>query len=493
MKNSKAMDQEKNDMFKEQYCNLVIQNIYSGLVEGLSNFSQQSRVALIYARHKSDPLCIHDPQKLLKGHEPRLKEVYFDNEMIWRENLDKTIESQPDGYFITSDNLQLAGTISFGGSSGSFFYQMWFTDNHPNMCSIYPTERWLEHAGWLMSQDFLVENISMGRSEHVLQNYALHAIEDHIVDVRNRLLGMDAKMLIKPILDTILKLSKTKEEGYWPRGRLVFVDSEFLNNLHFLAKIQRLERPFTSNMKHVRKLMLAVEYSDRILVSDGNTIIGISDSPVPNYAVSVFFNGDYGFVEIAGQPICSFFDGAFHSTNRQAKLVELEEQLLDCNLAPSISTELFQVVSKLVHTAQNKRHGSTLVLNLADEPINLAGHILDPPLDLRGEEYFNLAASLIKIDGALHIMSNCDLVGFGCLLDGKSIAGENMARGARYNSALRFTDEHQDVIVVVVSSDRPVSIIFCGAELNSHCEWQPIQGYLYKPEILKQYLYLEDI
>ncbi len=479
----------RENMLKEKYCNLAIQNIYTGLVEGLSNFSQQSRVALIYARRYSDPLRIYDPQQLLKGHEIRLKELYFDNNG-WRETLACAIESQPNDHFITIDNLQLSGTISFGGSSRSFFYQMWFTDHHPNMCSIYPTERWLEHAGWLLSQDFSMDNISIWSSGHVMENYALHAIEDHIIDARNRLLGIDARMMIQPILDIILKISKTKEEGYWPRGRLVFVDPEFLNNLHFLARIKRFERPFTSNIKHVRKLMLSVEYSDRILVSDGNTIIGISDSPVPDYAVSAFFNGDYGFVEIAGEPICSFFDGSFHSTTRRAKLVELEELLFDFKLDPSTSTELFLLVAKLVHIAQNRRHGATIVLNLTDKPVPLSGHILDPPLDLRKEDYFNLASSLIKIDGALHVMSTCDLIGFGCLLDGKSIPAENIGRGARYNSALRFTAEHENVIVVVVSSDRPVSIIYHGIELNAHCVWNLMSGYLYQDVTLKEHLKL---
>ncbi|MBF0388923.1 MAG: DNA integrity scanning protein DisA nucleotide-binding domain protein [Desulfamplus sp.] len=476
-------------MFNDRFCNLAIKNIYKGLVDGLSHFSQQSRVALIYARDPSDPLSIYDPQQLLKGHELRLKQLYFDDNR-WHKTLLQSIEHQPEGHFITAENLQLAGIISFGGSSRSFFYQMWFTEHHPNMCSIHPTERWLEYAGWLMSQNFEMENIAMWSSGHALQNYATHAVEDHIVDIRNKILGIDAKMFIKPILDMILKLSKTKEEGYWPRGRLVFVDSEFLNGLNFLAKIKRFERPFTSNIKHVRKLMLAVEFSNRILVSDGNTIIGISDSPVPDYAVAAFFNGDYGFVEITGKPICSFFDGAFHSTSRKSKLVELESLLLDCKLDPSIATELFLVVSKLVHTAQNKRHGATLVLNLALEPAELSGHILDPPLDLKKDENFNLASSLIKIDGALHIMSNCELMGFGCLLDGKSILSENIGRGARYNSALRFTAEHEDVIVVVVSSDRPVSIIYHGIELNAHCVWDLMPGYLYEPKELKQHLNL---
>ncbi|SLM30851.1 conserved hypothetical protein [Desulfamplus magnetovallimortis] len=474
-------------MINTKYCNLLIHNIYNGLVEGLSHFSQNSRAALIYACNPEDELRIYDPQKLLKGHELKLKEIYIDDES-WRAQLVQKLKNQPHDHYVTFNNLQLAGLISFGGSSRTFFYQMWFTDHHPDMCSIYPTERWLEHAGWLTAQDFSVENIAMGTSGHVLQNHAVHAITDHIVDVRNEILGLDTKMLIHPILDTVLKLSKTKEEGYWPRGRLVFVDPEYLDRIDFVAKIQRHERPMTSNIKHVRKLLLAVEYSNRKLVSDGNTIIGVSNSPVPDYAISALFKGDHGFIEIRGAPICSFFDGNFHSTIRRAKLVELEELLLDTKLSHDQAMELFQVVAELVHTAERRRHGCTLVLDLNETPVTLSGHILEPVLDLKEPELLNLASSLIKIDGALHIMSSVALRGFGCLLDGKTIRGENRARGARYNSALRFTAEHDQVIVVVVSSDRPVSIIQHGIELNAHCEWTPLPGYLYQPESLKTYL-----
>ena len=470
-----------------KYCNLLLHNIYNGLVEGLSHFSQSSRAALIYACTPDDELKVYDPMQLLKGHDLKLNELYLEDE-VWRRDLIRRLAMQPNGHYLTLENLQLAGLISYGGASQSFFYQMWFTDHHPDMCSIYPTERWLEHAGWLMAQDFSLDSIAMGTSGHVLQNHAIHAITDHIVDVRNTLLGMDTKMLIHPILDTILKLSKTKEEGYWPRGRLIFVDPEFLHELRFVAKIQKHERPITSNIKHVRKLLLAVENSDRKLVSDGNTIIGFANSSTPDYAIAGAFMGDYGFVEIQGEPVCSFFDGNYHSTTRRAKLFELEELLLDTHLDPEHAMALFRVLAELVHTAEVRRHGCTLVLDFNDAPVRLSGHVLEPTLDLKNEEFLDLATSLIKIDGALHIMSTISLRGFGCLLDGKTIPGENRARGARYNSALRFTAEHDNVIVVVVSSDRPVSIIQHGIELNAHCEWSPLPGNPYQPEILEEYL-----
>ena len=478
----------KSTMHNDMYQNLCIFNIFNGLVEGLSHFSQASRAALIYARTPEDPLRIYDPQQLLKGHELKLRELYLDGNN-WRESLLTEISNQPRGHFLPAPNLHLAGLISFGGSAHSFFYQMWFTDHHPDMCSIYPTERWLEHAGWLMAQDFSSESISMGTSGHVLQNHTIHAITDHIVDVRNQLLGLDTRMLVHPILDTILKLSKTREEGSWPRGTLIFVDPELVEGLHFIAKIQRHERPVMSNVKHIRKLLLAVEYSNRKLVSDGNTIIGISDSDIPASAITAKFRGEHGFLSLNGKDLCSFYDGAFHSSTRKAKLVELEELLLDTALSTETSTALFKVITHLVHSAESNRHGCTLVVDLNQTPVKVSGHILEPSLDLRELKNLDLATSLLKIDGALHIMSTISLRGFGCLLDGKSIEGENMARGARYNSALRFTARHQNVIVVVVSSDRPVSIIHHGIELNAYCEWTPLSGgFPSEPQTLTAYI-----
>ena len=126
-------------MSKESVQNQCIFHVFDGLREGLSHFSPPSRVALIYAVHPDDPIRIYDPQLLLHGHEPKLKELYQDTD-IWRNtefdsNRMKKFEVHHEG------NLQLAGLVSFGGRSRAIAYQMWFTEHHPDMCSTGPTER----------------------------------------------------------------------------------------------------------------------------------------------------------------------------------------------------------------------------------------------------------------------------------------------------------------------------------------------------------------
>ncbi len=475
-------------MNERSYKKLCVANILNGVTDGLYKYSRSSRVALVFAATPESPIQVFDSQDLLRGHESKLEEVFLSHENQWREQIATLISSQPRGYLIPDDDLALSGLISFAGSSSDFFYQIWFTEHHPDMCSIRPTEKWLEQAATLLAHDYNTPNAPINSSDYVLKNYALQAIADYLVDERNSHLGFDTKIQIPAVLNHILNISKTREEGAWARGLLFFTDPRTIETIDFLTKIQRHERPLVSNVKHIRKLLVAVENSDRKLVSDGNTIIGITDSQIPDYAISADFKGDYGFLRMGNKKIASFFDGSFHSTTREAKMVELEELLLDTDLGPEASGVLFNVVSGLVHNAGHARHGCTLVIDLNTSPLELSGHVLDPPLSLLEPKNFNLACSLMKIDGAVHLTADTRIHGFASLLDGKTISWENMARGARYNSALRFSAATRRIIVVVVSADRPVSIIYNGIEVNAFNRWRPV--YQYTPDFipLKQHL-----
>jgi hypothetical protein len=146
------------------------------------------------------------------------------------------------------------------------------------------------------------------------------------------------------------------------------------------------------------------------------------------------------------------------------------------------------VTGEIVRDAGERKHGCTLVLDLNDSPVSISGQQLAHPLDLQRTDALDFAKSASKVDGALHIGSDGRLYGFACLLDGRSVPGENRARGARFNSALRFTAEHKDVIVVVMSVDRPVSVIQEGVELTAQCEWRPFTSLARQPPTLSEWI-----
>jgi hypothetical protein len=451
------------------FVNRCIRETLSGLRDGLTSFSAVSRSAIIFSLEKDDELYICDPQNLLRGYKPKLKAIYIDSD-DWCHPIGTSVPSRSYNHIEPQTNLQLDGLISNGGSSSPVYYQMWFTEHHPNICSLGPTECWLEHAVLRFSHDIANDSsLYTGISGSFLREYATHAVHDHIVDKAGLILGLDVQILIYPMLEAVLGISKTNEEGKRPFGALTFIEPRFMNDIDFLARFESYEQPLLTNFKHVRKLLQAVEHSNRRLISDGKKIIGITENSIGHFHITADFQGKLGFFFAGDEVICSFQDGSYSSDTHRAKLFEVEEALLDFNIEPSVGNDMFKVIAALVHNAEDNMFGCTFVIDLTPEPINIAGQTLTPPIDLREWNKLQLAAALSKVDGALHIRADLHLHGFACLLDGYRVANEDRSRGARYNSALRFTAQHQQTIVVVVSADRPVSIFQQGEEIDNRC------------------------
>ncbi len=472
-------------MGEESYKNLCIFHDAEGLRSGLSSFSHPSRIALIYAFTRSTPLRVYDPQDLLRDHEPKIKELFVDS----REWKGKHLHSPGEHCsLIETTSLDLAGLIAYGGRSSAIFYQMWFTEHHPDICSTGPIKRWLEHAALLLCQDIALANdINIGTSGYVLQGYGLHAVRDYLVDQRNMLLGPDSRLRIYPVLEAVLGISRTREEGAWARGSLVFIEPELIPGMDLLVTFSADNRPDMKNFKHVRKYLLAAEDSRRRLVSDGISIVGLTEAPVPPSSITADFHGNFGYLYLADECVCSFFEGSFHATTRKAKMVQLEEALLEFSFEQDLRHRIFRTIMCIVHQAQERKWGCALILDLNPEPLGIIGQTMTTPLDMSDEKMLELAVSLAKMDGALHIDRHLRLLGFGCLMDGHRVNWEDSSRGARYNSALRFTAENENIIVVVVSSDRPVSIIRGGIDVQANCEWAPVyEGF--RPPTLEAWL-----
>ncbi len=463
-------DSIMNTIANENFAATCIKDTLNGLCAGISQFSGPSRVAVIYSLTSKSQLYIYDPDNLLGDHAPILRTFYLENEE-WRMN-DKFSPASCNYSLIEYlDDIQLDGLISYGGKSATVSYQMWFTEHHPDLFTIGPTQRWLEHTVLRFSHDMANKELYTGISGSFLRKFAMQAIHDHLWREAQSRDRYEVHRHIYPILESILEISKTREEQALPSGQLVFVEPPHLSSIKFLARFRNNEQPNIDHYKHVRKLLQAVSQSDRMLISDGNSILGVAEGPIPEFCLTADFHGKIGFLKINGEGICSFADGSYCSTTHQAKLFEVEEALIDYGVDASVRTRLFQIVTTLVHNAQNKKHGCTLVLDMNPEPLHIGGQLLSIPLDLGQTNLLELACALSKVDGALYIGADCNLYGFACLLDGRTIAGEDRSRGARYNSALRFSAEHKKTLCVVVSSDRPVSIIKNGTEFSNHSIW----------------------
>lgn len=461
-----------------------LSHIFDGLHAGLCRFSGPSRVAVVYALHAAGPVFVHDPQDLLRGHEPKIRTLA--DTASWPTC--KTMREY-DGFTPCAD-LQLSGVISFGAQAPHLPFQMWFTDHHPDICSVLPTQRWLEQACRLMVQSMQSQACSVENAGLILQDFAVHAVRDAIVDERNRSIGMDSRLRVYTVLAAILEISKTREEGRLPVGEMAFVEPGSIDSIHYMAQFNPHERPLLQDSKHVRKLLQAVEGTRHRLVCDGSHIIGIGAGRLPDYSIYAEFLGQYGFVTLQDSKVCSFADGNLQSSNREPVLVALEEALVEMRWPPNHIYGIMHMVLEIVKSAQAHRHGCALILDYGSPLADTSGQRLTSPLNLRRLAELDLAKTLARVDGALHIdIRTLRLVAFATLMDGKAVPAENRARGARYNSALRFSAEHPDLFVVVVSSDRPISIIQHGAELSSRCEWHaPQEHALAHPPTLEQWV-----
>lgn len=112
----------------------------------------------------------------------------------------------------------------------------------------------------------------------------------------------------------------------------------------------------------------------------------------------------------------------------------------------------------VVQAAQEQKHGTMVVITgeagaeaerLAPQLLRIEPQLLD--------EFATMQLS--AIDGALILDVEGRCHAFGAILDGTALPGRGtLSRGARHNSAIRYTDSHSQAVAVVVSEDGDVSV-----------------------------------
>jgi hypothetical protein len=475
-------------MRDNNFISQVVREILAGVKSGLTRFSGLSRVAVIFQLAPADTLYICDPLNLLRGHETRIQSSFFDaaSSPI---PISNHLQDKPYSHIERISNIELDGVISVGGQSGPVLYQMWFTEHHPEILSTGPTRRWLEHAALRFSHDVANKReLYSGISGRFLREYATHAVNDHIQVEMARAGALQARFDVYPILNAILAISKTREETKSAHGELVFVEPASIDSLDFLARFHHHEQPTLTNHKHVRKLLQAVQKFRNHLVSDGVQILGIARGRIEPFNITADFRGLFGFLRVNNHSVCSFADGAYSSATHQAKLFQVEEALLDYELDSTVRSSLFHIVASIVHYAETEHFGCAIVIDLNHPLTHIAGQNLEQELDLERSNMLDLACDLARVDGALQIGVDRHLHRFACLLDGPAIPTEDRARGARYNSALRFTARNPHTVIVVISADRPVSVIRDGVEYNSATTMIPDGSSHFEPRPIADWL-----
>jgi hypothetical protein len=129
-------------------------------------------------------------------------------------------------------------------------------------------------------------------------------------------------------------------------------------------------------------------------------------------------------------------------------------------LFSGVDTEAQEYLWRVVLAATGQRHGTMIVISdrAAEESKRLANQGMPvAPVQLSA----NLVQQVSGIDGAILVDRHGTCHAIGVILDGMATDEGNAARGARYNSALRYLTTRGEVptLLVVISEDGTVDMI----------------------------------
>lgn len=108
--------------------------------------------------------------------------------------------------------------------------------------------------------------------------------------------------------------------------------------------------------------------------------------------------------------------------------------------------------------ATRQKHGTIVVVSsqAAAEAVRLSGQALViEPIPMTPE----LIQMVTSIDGAVLIDAQAICYAIGVILDGIALPGGSTARGARYNSAVRYVENKTECMAIVVSVDGSIDLI----------------------------------
>lgn len=207
--------------------------------------------------------------------------------------------------------------------------------------------------------------------------------------------------------------------------------------------------------RKVRKLLETTSH-DLALYTDGHKIFGLvahSNGHVGNDQnfLSINFGGLYRWELIHGSKKLLAVEYGIPRLPSQKINREVFDDLLQRTF-DGTTPDMLDRMWEIVDMATKQKHGTLLIISskaeseaerLNNQSIQIKPAVLDK----------SLVRSVTSIDGAtlMDITGTCYAI--GAILDGKAIPDETSARGARYNSAVRYIESNSGKCVAVIISE----------------------------------------
>lgn len=447
----------------------VVLNVLHGLRQGIGRYLDlpgPTRAAGLY-RLASSPWRVHDPQRLLER--PDLVDLL--RARLGRPGRGGEPVSAPGvavgqaGRFV---EVELGAAVWTAAELGA---AVWTVVELSDRClDPEPARQWVGYAarrllGTLQSEAAAHPGAAAppSLSEHRgIRAYGPEGVRAaalrHLVETLG---GQPNEDGLEAFLTLARRLSTQHEEGRSPTGALLLLDDRVPDTLVKLKlELARERPPEVTDVKHVAKLLAGS--GGFPVVIRGQRVVGFGEKSLLDLPGAVWLeaSGRSGLLRLGRRDLAVVRDGEFFGAGFDGPFLAAElAGLLRKRGVPSDRTT---PIAEIALRAGADGHGATVLIDLSGHGRTLPGHRLPHPMELASETNLDLAASLARVDGALVVTTDGQLHGFGCLLDGVATQREDPARGARFNTALRHSAAHPQDVVVVVSSDGPLTVVSGG-------------------------------
>jgi hypothetical protein len=261
------------------------------------------------------------------------------------------------------------------------------------------------------------------------------------------------------LLDRLNVISATRYERRVGRGRIVVARPDHPAVRHRL----RLATPIPLGDPQWTRKMLEMASDDIALLSDSAHVLGlgtVSDDydPAAEDLFSVEFVDHYKWELRHADAVLMRVEYGVPGLPRPP-LHRAELGAVLARVFPDTSVEVDKRLWRIVETAMEQPHGTMIVISerASDEAARLASQCTRIEPVVLGEDMIRRVTS---IDGAVLLDAEGRCHAVGTILDGRATAGGRPARGARYNSALRYVgDAGCPTVAVVISEDGRVDVL----------------------------------
>ena len=247
------------------------------------------------------------------------------------------------------------------------------------------------------------------------------------------------------------EVSSLTYERSGARGHLVVTESDNLSN--------KLKVTFeaTVRLNETRSLRKILELTDetRALLTDGVSVYGLGEcNSAPDVAKVVIEGHARWSLSIDNTTLMKV--NYEHAT--------LPKQILDKTLFKDIAERTVGAVEveriwDIFQCALNNDHGTTIVIS--EDPASEIKRLAREALPIKPEFLDHKdVAQLSRVDGAILLGPDGRCYAFGVILDGLATSSGDRARGARFNSSVRYQQTSEiGTMVIVISDDGTVDVI----------------------------------